>query len=116
MAPVTAIRNLGPAMARAFEAAGITTAEEIAALGTDAAYARLLASGHRPHFIGYYVIELGLQGRAFGDLTPDEKTALRTRFDRVVADTRPDAPPGIEAELDRLGVRRPQRPHGGGKP
>ena len=110
MAPVTSIRNLGPAMAEAFARAGIHTAEEIARLGTDAAYARLLETGHRPHFIAYYVIELGLQGRGFTDITPAEKAALRKRFDALVAAARPKAPPGIEAELDRLGVRPSSKP------
>ena len=30
-------------------------------IGADAAYARLLENGARPHFIGYYVLHMGLQ-------------------------------------------------------
>ena len=49
--PVSSIKNLGPASDAAFARAGIYTAEEIRELGADAAYARLLAAGSRPHFI-----------------------------------------------------------------
>lgn len=59
-APVSSLRNLGPAMDQAFARVGITSAEQLRALGTDAAYAKLLAGGTRPHFIGYYVIEMAL--------------------------------------------------------
>lgn len=104
--PVTALRNLGPSMAAAFARAGIESAEELEARGAEAAYAALLASGHRPHFMAFLALALGLQGRPFGDIAPDEKAALRARFDTVVAAARADGPPpGIEAALDRLGVR-----------
>jgi hypothetical protein len=95
-------------MAEAFAAAGIDTAEEIEALGADAAYARLIAAGSRPHFMAYLALALGLQGRGFGDLAPEEKAALRARFDAVAgqSDSRREAA-GIEAILDRLGVGQP---------
>jgi hypothetical protein len=103
--PVTAIRNLGPAMAAAFARAGLESAEEIEALGAEAAYAALLGAGERPHFMAFLALALGLQGRPLGDIGPAEKPALRARFDAVVAAARTDGPlPGIEAELDRLGV------------
>ena len=65
--PITSIPNLGPAIAREFARAGITTAKEIREMGADAAYAALLRVGVRPHFIGYYVIVMGLQGRPWND-------------------------------------------------
>ena len=102
--PVTSIRTIGPALGSAFEKAGITTAEELRALGTDAAYARLLAAGHRPHFIGYYVIEMGLQGRKWNACKGEEKAALRRRFDSLVAGADPFET-RMEDMLDRLGVR-----------
>ena len=96
--PVTDIPNLGPASAEAFARAGIATAEEIIALGPDEAYLRLLQSGSAPHFIGYYVLVMGLQGRPWNDCKGKEKEALRTRFDalkarghEVVRSTRLDA-------------------------
>ena len=46
--PITAIPNLGPAMAEAFARAGITTAEELHDLGPDAAYERLMGQWSRP--------------------------------------------------------------------
>ena len=48
--PVSSIRNLGPASDAAFARAGIRSAGEVHALGPDKAYARLLASGTKPHF------------------------------------------------------------------
>ena len=83
MASISTIPNLGPASEAAFRKAGITTAEEVQALGPDAAYARLLASGQRPHFIGYYVLVMGLQGRPWNDCKGAEKAALRARFDTL---------------------------------
>ena len=102
--PLTAIRNIGPAMAAAFESVGIRTAEDLRALGTDAAYARLLESGHRPHFIGYYVIEMGLQGRPWNDCKGAEKAALRDRFDALKARSWNKGLSELEAALDALGV------------
>jgi hypothetical protein len=110
--PVSAIRNLGPATEAAFARAGIGSAEEIEAMGADAAYARLLAAGERPHFIGYYVLVMGLQGRPWTDCRGAEKVALRARFDALVAVARAGGEARIEAELDAIGVgrRRAGRP------
>jgi DNA transformation protein len=81
--PITSIPNLGPASEAAFARAGIHTAEEVRALGPDAAYLRLLQSGAQPHFIGYYVLVMGLQGRPWNDCQGAEKAALRKTFDRL---------------------------------
>lgn len=81
--PVSSIPNLGPASEAAFAVAGITSAEEIRALGPDEAYRRLLLSGTRPHFIGYYVLVMGLQGRPWNDCKGAEKATLRKRFDAI---------------------------------
>ena len=77
--PVTAIRNIGPASVALFDRAGLTTAEQVRTLGADAAYARLIATGTRPHFIGYYALVMGLQGRPWNDCKGAEKAALRQR-------------------------------------
>lgn len=61
--PVSAIRNLGPASEALYRRAGMASAEAVRALGADAAYARLLAAGSRPHLIAYCALVLGLQGR-----------------------------------------------------
>lgn len=101
--PISSIRNLGPAMEQAFGAVGVTSAQQLRDLGTDAAYAKLLAAGHKPHFIGYYVLEMGLQGRPWNDCKGPEKTALRARFDALKAAHMP-AKSELEAALDALGV------------
>ncbi len=102
--PVSSIRNLGPAMEAACARAGIHSAEELRALGADETCRRLLLAGTRPHFIGYYVIEMGLQGRPWNDCTGKEKAALRKRFDAVVASVRSERIPGMERILNEIGV------------
>jgi DNA transformation protein and related proteins len=116
--PVTAIRNIGPATAAELARAGIATADELRALGTDAAYARLLEAGTRPHFIAYYVIEMGLQGRSWNDCKGSEKVDLRARFDRLVATHHDIDRAALERILDQIGVRRtpPARPRASAEP
>jgi hypothetical protein len=101
--PISSLRNLGPAMEAAFARAGIQSAEALRDLGTDAAYAALLKSGHTPHFISYYVLEMALQGRPWNDCKGDEKTRLRARFDAIKAQVTPPSA-SFEAALDALGV------------
>ena len=114
MAAVSSIRNLGPATEKAFAKVGVTTAEQLAEIGADAAYLRLLQSGVRPHFIGYYVIVMGLQGRPWNDARGEEKSALRARFDALKA--KASATPSedadrarLEAALDAIGVVAPKK-------
>ena len=105
--PVSSIRNLGPRSEEEFARAGIHTAEEVHALGPDEAYRRLLAAGTRPHFIGYYAMVMGMQGRPWNDLDAKEKASLRQRFDALVAETKVQG--SFERELDALGVGKPRR-------
>ena len=105
--PVSSIRNLGPSSEAEFARAGIHSAEALRAMGANAAYALVLAHGTRPHFIGYYALVMGLQGRPWNDCKGKEKEELRRQFDGLVAHVRADprsAPTGIEAELDRIGT------------
>lgn len=107
--PVSSIPNLGPATEAAFRRAGITSAEELRALGADEAYLRLMQSGQPPHFIGYYVIVMGLQGRPWNDCQGEEKRALRLRFDALKEHAkkskgRSGLDAALEAALDALGV------------
>ncbi|MDG1424545.1 MAG: TfoX/Sxy family DNA transformation protein, partial [Paracoccaceae bacterium] len=51
--PLSAIRNIGPALEAAFQRAGIKDAETLRDMGADAGYLKLLNAGVRPHFIGY---------------------------------------------------------------
>ena len=103
--PVSSIRNLGPAVEKMFARVGITTAEQLRELGADKAYKLVLDSGVRPHFIGYYALVMGLQGRPWNDCQGAEKAALREKFDALKA-TKKDRSE-IEAALDFLGVRKP---------
>ena len=108
--PVSSIRNLGPASDAAFARADIHSAEEVREMGADAAYARLLATGTRPHFIGYYALVMGLQGRPWNDAQGQEKKQLRQTFDVLKASIHPAAsqnglPHTLEDVLNRIGVR-----------
>jgi hypothetical protein len=112
MSKISTIRNLGPKMETLLGSAGIRTAEEVHELGVKEVYRRLLLAGRRPHFIAYYSIYLGLQGRPWNDMTPEEKASVRADFDRIAAEVSigRGEDSRIEKELDILGVRRPGKP------
>lgn len=106
--PISSIRNLGPAMETAFQAAGIPDAETLRSLGAHRAYAKLLEAGQAPHFIGYYVLHMALQGRPWNDCKGKEKQDLRRQFDALKADVAKSdsrADHAFEAMLDSIGVR-----------
>lgn len=110
MSSIDTIPNLGPASVAQFARAGIHTAEELRALGADTAYGRLLAAGIRPHFIGYYALVMGLQGRPWNDCRGTEKAALRKQFDALRAQHSDTGRTELEAFLDRIGVVEGPRP------
>lgn len=103
--PVSAIRNIGPASVDLFARAGIHSAQEVRDLGPDATYRKLISAGTRPHFIGYYALVMGLQGRPWNDCKGAEKEALRLRFDAIKDSTQAAPLAGIEKILDDIGVR-----------
>ena len=107
--PVSSIRNLGPESEKAFARAGITTASQLRDLGADEAYAKLLETGQRPHFIGYYVLVMGLQGRPWNDCKGKEKEELRKRFDALKAQVKSSAsamPEGLSRFLRDIGLEK----------
>ena len=104
MTAISTIRNLGPASEAQFAKAGITSAEDLHALGADEAYRRCLLAGIGAHFIGYYVLVMALQGRPWNDCKGDEKAALRARFDALVAETHAKGRSELAAALDFFGV------------
>ena len=110
MSDLTKIPNIGPATARSLIAAGIPDADTLRRAGAHEAYRALLTAGERPHFIGYYVLQMALQGRPWNDCRGAEKAALRVQFDALVAETRSSTPTGIEAELREIGLIAPQPP------
>lgn len=105
--PVSSIRNLGPASDKSFARAGIKSADQLRTLGADAAYGKLLKAGSKPHFIGYYALVMGLQGRPWNDCKGAEKAKLRQRFDALKTQNRQAPLSEIEKQLDALGVGRP---------
>ena len=104
MADLQSIRNIGPAFAKSLQSAGIRTAEELHALGADAAYTRMLENGERPHFIGYYVLHMALQGRPWNDCKGEEKKALRKSFDKIKASSFDENRSELERVLNQIGV------------
>ena len=107
MAGLTTIRNIGPAVAESLQAVGIRTAEELYEIGADEAYARMLRNGTKPHFIGYYVLHMALQGRPWNDCKGEEKKAFRKKFDALKAKNFDTERSEIEEFLDRIGVVDP---------
>ncbi len=109
MAPLTSIRNIGPAFEKELKAAGISTAEELRAIGADAAYGKLLQNGTKPHFIGYYVLHMGLQGRPWNDCKGEEKKKLRKSFDALKLSKFDSDRSELEQFLNRIGVVEPSK-------
>lgn len=103
--PVSSIRNLGPAYEASCKAAGIHSAEDLRGLGADEAYGRMLKTGLRPHFIGYYVLVMALQNRPWNDCKGEEKKALRKRFDAIKASSFDAGLDAFEQMMDQIGVR-----------
>jgi DNA transformation protein len=58
----------------------------------------------QPHFIGYYVLVMGLQGRPWNDCQGEEKKALRKRFDALKAQSAPGPDAALDAALEAIGV------------
>lgn len=103
--PVSSLRNLGPAFEESCAAAGTHSAEALRELGADEAYARLLRAGTKPHFIGYYVLVMALQGRPWNDCKGAEKKALRKRFDTIKGQNARSEETAFEQMMNILGVR-----------
>lgn len=108
MTDLTSIRNIGPAFSKELIAVGIKSAEELHNIGADAAYQKLLEGGTRPHFIGYYVLHMALQGRPWNDCKGEEKKALRKKFDALKTQCFDENRSELEAFLDRIGVVAPK--------
>jgi hypothetical protein len=104
----SSIRNLGPATDQVYAKAGIFTADEIRELGADESYFRLLNSGSRPHFIAFYALVMGLQGRPWNDCKGTEKDALKVRFEAIKSRSQqaPKSSTAMDRELEKLGVIR----------
>lgn len=108
MTDLTELPNIGPTIARALVAAGVADARALRAMGAHAAYRALLLAGERPHFIGYYVLHMALQGRPWNDCRGEEKARLRRDFDALLAEMRRTGPAAIEAALREIGLVAPQ--------
>lgn len=103
---LTEVPNIGPATAKALIAAGVPDQAALREIGADEAYRLLLLNSEKPHFVGFYVLHMGLQGRPWNDCRGPEKVALRARFDALVANIRSVPLSGIEAALDEIGLRQ----------
>lgn len=105
--PISSIPNLGPASDASFARAGLTTAQHLRDIGADAAYLALLKSGTKPHFIGYYALVMGLQGRPWTECKGAEKAALRKTFESLkdqALGTKEKGRSDLEAALNAIGV------------
>lgn len=104
LAPVSSLRNLGPMMEQSCAKIGIHSAQALIDLGADETYRRLLQSGTKPHFIGYYVLVMALQGRAWNDCKGDEKKQLRVQFDAIKADAFDQDRSAFEQMMNQIGI------------
>ncbi|SFR47845.1 TfoX/Sxy family protein [Litoreibacter janthinus] len=104
--PVSSIRNLGPAYEASLARVGIHSADALRAIGADAAYAKLLQNGDRPHFIGYYALVMALQGRPWNDCKGPEKAALRVKFDMIKDQHQSSDTTAFEDALNLIGTGR----------
>lgn len=105
--PVSSIPNLGPASDISFARARLTSAQQVHDLGAEACYAKLIRAGTKPHFIGFYALAMGLQGRPWNDCQGAEKSALRVTFDILkdtAKSTKEKGRSDLEAALDAIGV------------
>lgn len=100
------LRNIGPAMAKNLTKAGISTVPRLREMGADQAYAAMLKTGLRPHFIMYYVLHMALQGRPWNDCKGAEKAQLRQRFDAICGTAHDPDQAAFERQMDILGLRK----------
>lgn len=100
---LTTLKGIGEAVAAQLKSAGITTVEELRTLGAHAAYGKMMENGLRPHFIGYYALEMALQGRAWNDCTGAEKDKLRIKFDELRASLQGES--ALMRELRQIGIK-----------
>ena len=77
MSQLNEIKNFGPYMVTILHKIGIYTKEDL--LNTDYKHIRdaLVRKGIRPHLNIFYSIEMGLQNRAWSDITAQEKKELQ---------------------------------------
>jgi hypothetical protein len=77
MSQLNEIKNFGPYMVTILHKIGIYTKEDL--LNTDYKHIRdaLVSKGIRPHLNIFYSIEMGLQNRAWSDITAQEKKELQ---------------------------------------
>ena len=75
------IRNFGPYLVGIMHRIGIRSRAQL--MGTDYPTIRdaLKAQGIHPHPNIFYSIEMGLQGRAWNSITPDERREVRQILD-----------------------------------
>ncbi len=75
--------NIGPELARLLDEAGVHSAEELRALGTQEAFLRLKARDPDAWFHKLTAIEGAVQGVRKSQLDPERKARLRAFFDSL---------------------------------
>lgn len=75
------MRNLGPASAWMLSAAGINSVATLQALGSVAAYRRVLQSGQKASLNLLWALEGALTDRAWQDVAREDRLTLMLRID-----------------------------------
>jgi hypothetical protein len=71
------IKNFGPYMVKTLQSIGISSREDLLATDYKQIATALEAAGIRPHLNFFYSIEMGLQGRPWMAITPQEKRDIQ---------------------------------------
>ena len=77
METVRSLQNVGPKTAQWLEMIGITTVDQLRAIGSVMAFVMIRDSSVGPSLNLLYALESGLQGRHWLSLTEQEKAELR---------------------------------------
>lgn len=77
------LRNLGPASQRMLEAAGISTEEDLRALGSVAAYLAVKRTGVNASLNLLWALEGALAGRDWRVVAHEDRTALLLQLDAM---------------------------------
>lgn len=81
MTELTSMANIGPEMARKLRAAGIRSAEELAAAGSRQAFFRLKTLYPQVCLVHLYALEGAIQGVEFNRLSEEQKRDLKSFSD-----------------------------------
>lgn len=91
--------NLGPKSAAMLQAAGITSAAQLRALGAARAYVKVRRSGARPSLNLLWALEGALTGRAWQEVAKRERLGLLLQVEDLMRDPARAAAPARRSRV-----------------